>query len=153
ETLSGPLSVRIGVDHTEMTTSHPLGFMALIDGKASLSVWDFADGTVLTNQAYTSHTWSSPGDYLVTLTAFNDTWPSGTNATITIHVIPPPIHYVSLGNANPQPPYTSWTTAATNIQDAVDAAILPGASVLVSNGIYATGSRVVFGGVTNRIAI
>ena len=31
--------------------------------------------------------------------------------------------YVSNGSVNPSPPYATWTTAATNIQDAVDAAV------------------------------
>ena len=59
--------------------------------------------------------------------------------------------YVDVNNTNATFPYTSWATAATNIQQAVDIA-QTSEVILVTNGIYSSGGRL-FGGSSNRVAI
>jgi hypothetical protein len=65
---------------------------------------------------------------------------------------PAAVLYVDVNSTNPMPPYSDWATAATNIQDAVDAAN-PGDTVLVNDGDYQTGSRLSSDGATNRVVV
>jgi hypothetical protein len=139
--VTGPLTVAITAHYANVATGFPVSLTVLIEGRTELSVWDFGDGFVEVNQPYTSHTWTAPGEYLVTLWAFNDSYPGGVSATVTVRVMDHPVQYVALGSTNPVAPYTSWATAATNIQDAVDAWI-GGQLVLVSNGVYQAGVAV-----------
>lgn len=150
--VTGLVNVIIQASCTNVATKFRVDFAAQIFGRVSASQWDFGDGVTVTNQPCVSHTWSLAGDYPVTLRAFSETYPEGIVATTVVHVVEQPVHYVSLASTNPLAPYTSWTTAATNIQDAVDAAF-PGGTVLVTNGIYATGKRDGLSGTPNRVAV
>ena len=60
--------------------------------------------------------------------------------------------YVDVNGTNPTPPFADWSTAATNIQDAVNISSV-GDVVLVTNGIYATGGRRWLDTTTNRVIL
>ena len=61
-------------------------------------------------------------------------------------------HYVSLSGSHTVP-FTNWATAARDIQAAIDAASA-GDTILVTNGVYDTGGKVLQGGtLTNRVVI
>lgn len=62
------------------------------------------------------------------------------------------VRYVALNNPGSAAPYTSWATAATNIQDAIDEAVA-GDEIVVTNGIYLGGGRAVHGTLTNRVVV
>ena len=156
--VTGPLSVSIRPTYTNVMAGFPVGFTALTEGRTSATAWDFPDGMVTTNQPFITHAWTTLGDYAVVLRAYNESNPGGVSATVTVHVVAQPVHYVSAASINPLPPYTAWATAATNIQDAVDAAdaasFPPGSLlVLVTNGVYASGGRAVYGTMTNRVVV
>jgi hypothetical protein len=77
-----------------------------------------------------------------------------TAASLTVSLVgfSAQVHYVDLNSTNATPPFTSWATAATNIQDAVDAAVA-GDEIVVTNGIYAIGGRVSADARTNRVTV
>ncbi|MCE9614904.1 MAG: M6 family metalloprotease domain-containing protein [Lentisphaerae bacterium] len=95
----------------------------------------------------------TPDRYTGTLTiSATEALDSPQTVTVTLDVLAPQTHFVSSSSTTPVPPYTNWTTAAQTIQDAVDVSE-DGDTVLVTNGTYNAGGRIVFGALSNRVAI
>jgi hypothetical protein len=149
-----PLVAFIQPEATNVVAGFPMYLTGLTTGgRAAASLWDFGDGTTTNDELTVWHAWAAPGDYPVVFTAYNVVNPGGVSAMVTVHVVAQDIRYVRVDNTNPMTPYASWDTAATNIQDAVDAAFVGGA-IWVSNGVYQTGGRPANGhALSNRVVI
>ena len=99
----------------------------------------------------------APGPNTITVSGTNV---AGTSAsdTVTFTRDPnagpgSPVHYVALDSPAAAWPYTNWTSAAHTLQDAVDTADT-GDTVLVSNGVYSVGGKVIPGKtLLNRVFI
>ena len=151
--ITGALNVSAWAAYTNVVTGFAVPFRADISGNPTSSAWQWGDGLTSSNQPYATHAFASTGIYEVVLMAYNESVPLGVSATVTVRVAEQMIHYVKTSNPSSAAPYTSWATAATNIQHAIDAVSQAGALVRVSNGVYATGGRVVYGAMTNRVVI
>ena len=150
---TGRMDVAILASYDRIATAYPMNFAGYIRGRVSACSWDFGDGSaVASNRPYLKHTFATAGTYAVVFRGFNDDHPEGSSTTTFVEVVESPIYYVDKYCATPAAPYLTWNTAATTIQSAIDAAI-PGSTVLVTNGIYDTGGRVVYGWMTNRVVI
>lgn len=150
---TSPLTIAIAID-AERTRFGPgvaASFKARIGGPVSRHVWDFGDGTRVTNQPLAIHTWTKPGHYLIHLSASLEPSAADLVTSRSVEVLALPTLFVNASNPAPAFPFDSWETAATTIQDAVDASEA-GQTIRVADGIYQTGGRTVEG-IANRVAI
>ena len=128
---------------------------AIAAGQAPFDYYWYKDGLALGSSAkYGSANQSTlvisnagPSDAGAYLTVVSNA--SGMATSQVARVV---IHCVNAAGTNAQPPFTDWATASTNIQTAIDLASA-GEFVLVTNGLYASGGKPIWSGLTNRVAL
>jgi PKD repeat protein len=136
--------------YTTVATGYALTLKGNSDNPVTGLSWQWDDGSTTANICVPSHAYSETGSYDVVLTVWNN---EGLSAvTVTVTVVEQMVYHVAPGGLH-QVPFTNWVMAATSIQSAVSAALVPGDCVLVSNGVYATGEVSVDGQAMNRVAV
>ncbi len=83
-TLTGSLAVVIKAVTNVGMVGQKIEFASIVDGRASLILWDWGDGAKTTNHVVASHTWSGTGTNWVKLTAINESNPSGVSAVLVV---------------------------------------------------------------------
>lgn len=143
-------------------TGSNVNFSATVVGTSPSLQWYF-NGSPLTDGGRISGSATlnlsianvQPGDagkYFIKATNVWSTATSRTAALMLLDGLAPSVRFVNVSNPAPAAPYLDWATAATNIQDAIDAAVA-GDTILVTNGIYSSGGRTVYGISTNRVTV
>lgn len=146
----GALGVAIHASWTNVAIGFNLPIEAVITGTPDSLVWQWGDGSRTTNLFLTAHAYTDSGTYEMVLTASNAT--GSASCTTRVCVAAASTRYVSLQGGH-VPPFDSWANAATTIQAAIDIALPGDQFVLVSNGVYGTGGRAIWGTMTNRVVI
>ncbi|MBP7826395.1 MAG: PKD domain-containing protein [Verrucomicrobia bacterium] len=94
---TGPLTVALEAGPLAVMVNRELPLAGTVTGRAARLEWDFGDGCVTNTSYFTAHRWAGPGDYPVTLTAYNLDHPAGVSAQLWVQVSLPPQPRVSVG--------------------------------------------------------
>lgn len=145
------LTVEATSSWTVVARDFPVPLEGFVYDRASSIAWDFGDGTGTSGLWSVTHEFLSPGEFAVVFSASNAAHIAA--ATITVTVVEAPVFRVAPSGIDTNNGL-SWASAFSNIQTAVDVAEIPGSVVLVSNGVYQSGGRIVDGTLlTNRLVI
>ena len=154
----GEFSVTFNTASTSVMVPCAVTFNAACTGAGENDViryaWDFdGDGTtdLVTTDATATWTYTQAGNVSVSLSATDVT--SGASGECVrgdyLYLVPKTM-LVAASSPAPAFPYDTWQNAATNVQDAIDAAI-DGVTIVFSNGNYTVSSTIsVEKGVTLR---
>jgi hypothetical protein len=141
-----------------VVTNSPLALTfpgLLLAGQQPFTIWWNKEGTTLSDDSHYVGTSTAsllvknfgPADagwyYATASNAY------GVSTSAPVQVV---VHCVDVSNIAPALPFSTWSTAATNIQDGIDFSF-DGEFVLVTNGLFASGGKVIDGDFTNRIAV
>jgi hypothetical protein len=136
----------------------PVGFAignAAINGSLPLSYYWLLNGLPLQDNGHFSFTQSpslAARGILFGDAGYYQLVVSNAFGVVTSAVAQVVIHCVNAAGTNPVVPYLDWATAATNIQDAINASAA-GEIVLVTNGVYSSGGMAINSALTNRVAL
>ena len=148
EAEAGVFSATFDADVTSGILPVTVVFTATTDGAGENDVlsyaWDFGDGTSTTTPTNAvEHTYTTGGILTVSLVVTDVT--AGKTADPATRAdflqFAPQILYVDQACESPVAPYGTWETAATKVQDALNAAV-DGCEIIVRAARYADGARI-----------
>lgn len=150
------LTCYLEADDPEGFAPHAVNFTAHVFGANQAGLyykWSYTNSAVIDHEgaaaASASHTYGA-GLHTVTLTVTNSAGESAVRTRTNYIQAGSASLYVARGGNSDTFPYSTWATAASNIQDAVDAAV-EGSTVFVSNATYGLAAHIhVSKGITLR---
>ena len=125
-------------DKSQAATGEDIQFTDMSENHPSFYMWDFDnDGFVDSTVQNPVTNFGTPGWKTVTLSVSNLYSSASVTKTNIVKVSGlTPYHYVSLTGSN-VPPFVTWETAATNAQEAIDAAE-DFDTIYITNGVYSS---------------
>ena len=132
------ISAFFSVDKTRAAIGETINFSDLSINGPAYWKWDFdSNGVIDSTNRNPSYAYSSSGYKTATLICGNE-FSIATNIQYNLITITTTNHSIYVyENGSNSPPFDSWNSAATNIQDAVNIS-LSGAEILISNGVYSS---------------